>query len=239
MVDGRDRRGAEAAAAGVPAGAAGSAAARMTRLRLPAWLPGRTVRRALWALVALCALWGFLRAGPALVVRVDAGPPDVIVMLASHEWERLPATAALARRYPDSQVLLTLPRRISPFNCYRCLDRSSWLQAEGVAAGRIAQLPWTTTNTWDEAIAVRRLHDVRPFERVLVVTSPYHTRRALHVFRTAFRGRSVAIGIEPATGAEAQPGTWWWHRYDRHYVAYEWAAIAFYRYQFRVPIFRG
>ena len=52
-------------------------------------------------------------AGSALVVSEPLASPDAIVSLASHEWERLPAAAALARQYPEALVVLTRLVRLS------------------------------------------------------------------------------------------------------------------------------
>src|SRR5689334_21128638 len=108
------------------------------------------------ALTLLTALLAFGYAGgTALVVERDVASPDAIVMLASHEWERLPSAAALARQHPSATVLLTVPTVIGPFNCYRCPDRPAWLEKEGVAGRRIHVLAQTAANTHEEALAAR------------------------------------------------------------------------------------
>src|SRR5205814_6032977 len=88
--------------------------------------------RFIFLIVLIVAVWTLLDAGRALVVARDIGAPDAIVMLASHEWERLPAAAELARRYPSSVVLLTIPIAVTRFNCHLCSERPEWLQHEGV-----------------------------------------------------------------------------------------------------------
>ena len=81
----------------------------------------------------------------------------------------------------------------------------------------------------DEAEAFRdwaREHHARS---VVVVTSPYHTRRALATFTDVFDGSGIAIGVEPSlTHSPARPDRWWAAAYDRWYVRYEWTAIAYY-----------
>ncbi len=189
-------------------------------------------------LVALFALllWGLRNAGRPLVVSRDIGPSDAIVMLASHEWERLPAAAEVARRFPASVVLLTMPVKVTKFNCHLCSERASWLSHEGVAAERIVQLdPNPTSNTYGEAVAVRDYATRHPLHKLVVVTSPYHTRRALHVFEHVLRGMGVEVGVVPATAySTAEPDRWWRHPYDRWYVAYEWAALLEYRFKYGV-----
>jgi uncharacterized SAM-binding protein YcdF (DUF218 family) len=181
-------------------------------------------------------LWGLRYAGRPLVVSKDIGPPDAIVMLASHEWERLPAAAEVARRFPSSVVLLTLPVKVTKFNCHLCSERPSWLNREGVAAERIVQLaPNPSSNTYGEALAVREYASGHPLHKVVVVTSPYHTRRALRVFEHVLGSVGVEVGMVPASAySAAEPDGWWRHPYDRWYVTYEWAALIEYRFKYGV-----
>ena len=145
--------------------------------------------------------------------------------LASHEWERLPAAAAAARRFPSAAVLLTQPAKVSVYNCHDCGHRVDRLTADGVAASRVRILPLSLGGTRGEAEACR--------EEVLgpgsngssSITSPYHTRRALAVFRRAFADTGVEVGVEPASRfSQARPWLWWSGLYDIWYVTYEWAA---------------
>jgi len=191
----------------------------------------------LLALLLLVVLWGLRNAGRALVVSKDVGPPDAVVMLASHEWERLPAAADLARRFPSSFVFLTVPLKVSRFNCHLCSERAAWLQHEGVSAARIIELPNRVTHTYGEALATRAYATTHSIRKVMVVTSPYHSRRALHVFEHVLTGTDVEVGILPASAYSiANPGRWLWYPYDRHYVAYEWAALLYYRVKYGVPL---
>jgi uncharacterized SAM-binding protein YcdF (DUF218 family) len=83
--------------------------------------------------------------------------------------------------------------------------------------------------TYGEALACRDLIIRAGLHRVLVVTSPYHTRRALATFRAAFAGDDVQVGVVPATGTSpARPERWWMAPYDRWYDRYEWLATVYY-----------
>jgi uncharacterized SAM-binding protein YcdF (DUF218 family) len=175
-------------------------------------------------------------AGTALIVSSPISSPDAIVSLASHEWERLPQTAALAKQYPRALVLLTLPPSVNQFNCHDCSHRAERLIEAGVDAGRIRVLPLTEGGTYGEAVATRAFVADRELASVLVVTSPYHTRRSLATFRKAL-GTGVSVGIVPATATSpARPGRWWAAGYDRAYVRYEWAAVLYYWLWHRVPM---
>ncbi len=120
----------------------------VTRRRVRGWKKGLLVAL---VLVAVAAPWPLRHAGTALVVSRDLDSPDAIVMLASHEWERLPAAAALARQHPGAVVLLTVPVAVTQYNCHLCPDRPAWLAALGIDPSRIKLVPQRARNTWEEA----------------------------------------------------------------------------------------
>jgi uncharacterized SAM-binding protein YcdF (DUF218 family) len=176
----------------------------------------------------LLLLWAVF-AGRLLVLAHPVAQPDAIVSLASHEWERLPATAAAASRFPSARVLLTLPTAVSVNNCHDCSNRVHRLMVMGVDASRVQVLPLTLEGTRGEAAACRGFALAHRVTRLLVITSPYHTRRSLAVFLKGFAGTGVQIGVEPASSySPARPGLWWAAGYDLAYVAYEWAALVYY-----------
>ena len=178
-------------------------------------------------------------AGTELVVSAPIDRPDAIVVLASHEWERLPELATLAARYPAARVLLTRPAVVNKYNCHDCDARITMLARLGVAARRITVLQMTRAQdgTYGEAQATAAYRARMPFRRLLVVTSPYHTRRALATFRTVL-GTDVQVGIDPAVRTSpARPDAWWRTPYDRWYVRYEWAAIGYYALRHQVLAF--
>lgn len=171
----------------------------------------------------------------ALVVQRPLAQPEAIVSLASHEWERLPRAAELAATHPGARVWLTEPPEVSPFNCHDCANRVERLASMGVDRERVEVLPIAHPGTYGEALAVRQHARATGIRRLLVVTSPYHTRRALATFEHAFAGDPVAIGIEPASAfAPFRPSQWLWHGYDRAYVPYEWAATVYYAWRYGV-----
>lgn len=176
-------------------------------------------------------------AGTSLVVRSPIQSPDAIVSLASHEWERLPAAVALAQASPDALVVLTVPSHVTAYNCHECGKRSDQLVAAGVAKSRIRELPLTSGGTYGEALALKAFMQQHGLRRLLVVTSPYHTRRSLATFNSVFAGSTVAIGVESASATSpARPESWWWSEYDRDYVRYEWTAVAYYRLRYGIPM---
>ena len=174
-------------------------------------------------------------AGRALVLSRPLPAPDAIVSLASHEWERLPLATRLAVKNPNALVLLTLPEDVNIYNCYDCAHRVEYFAAAGVPASRIRVLQLSNGTTYGEAQACREFASKVPIRHLLIVTSPYHTRRALAVFRAVLSGSGIQIGIQPTTAdSQARPERWWLSPYDRWYVRYEWAATAYYAIRYGV-----
>ncbi len=179
--------------------------------------------------------WPAAKAGDGLIVERAIASPDAIIMLASHEWERLPAAAALARRHPAAIVMITIPLVVTTYTCHRCGERIDWLAAEGVPEWRVRALRGAS-NTHGEALAALRYSRHEKFARLAVVTSPYHTRRSLATFTKVFEGSGIEVGVVPASPAQARPDRWWLTPYDRNYVRYEWAALFHYRVKYGVRL---
>ena len=188
----------------------------------------RGVRATVALVILLIAGIGLENAGEALVVTVPLEKPQAIIALGSHEWERLPAAAAEAHRTPQALVFITQPKVPTVHNCHDCANRVERLVAAGIDRARIVTLPETVSNTRDEAAAALAECARRDVHRLLVVTSPYHTRRARRIFDRAFAGHEIQLGVVGAGNhSPARPESWWKAPYDRAYVRYEWTALAY------------
>jgi uncharacterized SAM-binding protein YcdF (DUF218 family) len=200
------------------------------------------VSRRLLAVVmaAATAALAFVETGNVLALSAPISKPDAIVVLGSHEWERLPTAGRLARANPRAVVLLTSPVWATQKNCYQCENRVEWLVRAGVKRKQIVVLDHKVRNTHDEAAATFSYAATRGTRSLLVVTSPYHGRRALATFRAVFKGTPVRVGVETTLYASgARPQRWWMGAYDRWYVAYESAAIVMYAVRYGVNPFVG
>lgn len=174
--------------------------------------------------VALLALLAFaLNAGRILVVR-DLHQADAIVVLVG-ETDRRPALALeLLRQGYAPRVLLDASPDVRLYH---------WTAAE-IAEQYIHTLPpeiaasvsvcrESALSTMDEARQAGRCLDAVGARSVLVVTSEYHTRRALSVFRHAFPGRE--IGVAGALEPDQFGVRWWRHRQWAKVTLNEWARL--------------
>ena len=104
------------------------------------------------------------------------------------------------------------------------------LIANGVEPEAITVLPGTVSGTDDEAKRLAEEIAARPIGKVLIVTSAYHSRRALRTFEKILAGKNVEIGIaHPPTGEQTpQPNYWWLRPRGWQTVAGEYVKSAVY-----------
>jgi hypothetical protein len=184
-----------------------------------------TGKRRIWmvaALVLAVLLTLFAaRAGRFLVVDAPRSS-DVIVVLAG-ETDRRPARALeLLQQGYGKRVLIDVPAE-SHIYTFTQLDLAqkyvqSLPQAAAVSVCPIVGLS-TKAETQDVEKCLKRMNA----GTVLIVTSEFHTRRALSIFRQELRGRTFSVA---AAYDSAQFGTrWWTHRQWAKTVVDEWMRL--------------
>lgn len=100
----------------------------------------------------------------------------------------------------------------------------------GVPKDRIEVILEPVDGTLVETQVLRRHAESNGFKSMLVVTSPYHSRRTQWTLRKVFKGSSVLVGIEPAPpGLQTPPpSTWWMYIAGWKIVPPEYIKIAYY-----------
>ncbi len=199
----------------------GTALRAVRRARGPA--SALDVRRSAFVVAFLLTLTAITAIGPWLIHEVPLDDPHAILSLGSHEYERYPHTAALAKRWPGARVLITQPRELGRYNCDACPYRVEWLESLGVARDRVIMLTPPALNTREELEIAAAWMRADGLTRLLVVTSPYHTRRVGILAETVVSRLQVGISATRSAGEPAM--VWWLGAYDRWYVPYEAAAL--------------
>ncbi|CAN5257999.1 hypothetical protein BH20ACI2_BH20ACI2_03200 [soil metagenome] len=97
----------------------------------------------------------------------------------------------------------------------------------GVPFEAIVQLPGEMTGTDSEARALAESVGDQHVTSVLIVTSPYHTRRAYNAFINVLAGRDINVGIvsPPIGPCSPEPGLWWLRGAGWQNVAGEYVKI--------------
>jgi len=149
--------------------------------------------------------------GAWLALPADPQHADVIVVLAG-EPHRLDHAVDLYRQGFASEIWITgdAISRQKPISSAVIMRQKA--EAQGVPADAIHLL--ATTTTWEDGHEVTVLAQSRQIHSMLVVTSWYHSRRALCVIRQQLGQSTVAVHYDPAPDLANGPG-WWWPSDDR------------------------
>lgn len=170
------------------------------------------------AIVCVTVLALFLFAANAGKILVVNAPQrsDLIVVLAG-ETDTRPALALdLLHEGYAQRVLFDVPAAARIFDTTAIQIAQAYVRKFPDAA-RMAICPIPGLSTKQEAHDVIRCLEHETGSRILIVTSDYHTRRALSIFRHEIPGRSFSIA---AAQDATQFGTrWWTHR--------QWAKMCF------------
>lgn len=165
------------------------------------------LRRKTWIVLAIL-LAGFLfacNAGKILVVDAPE-PSDVIVVLAG-ETDRRPAHALeLLDKGFAPRVIIDVPAQAKVYDTMQTELAERYIQRLPQAAS-VGICPIWGLSTRAESHDVANCLANQPVQRVLIVTSDFHTRRALSIFRHEFLGKTFSIG---AAHDSTQFGTRWW-----------------------------
>ncbi|MBD0372875.1 MAG: YdcF family protein [Pyrinomonadaceae bacterium] len=178
-------------------------------------------------------------AAQALVVRADLPRADALLVLSgsSNYVERNRWAARLYREGRAPLIILTndgqrggwsKAEQRNPFFVERAALE---LSRDGVPAENIEVLPGIVSSTYEEAVQLRSFAASRGLRRVLVVTSAYHSRRALWTMHRVFEGSEVEVGVDaPPLGDESPaPATWWTKLQGWQMVAGEYPKMVYYR----------
>ena len=173
-----------------------------------------------------------------LIVRSEPLSGDALVVLAGSPLydERIDHAIRLYKQGRARSIILTndgvrggwsrrRQRNVSPIE--RGKDA---ITDAGIDARNLVLLTQRVRSTFDEAVAVRGALKAGAVRRVVIVTSPYHSRRALWIFRRALGNEGVLVGIDPVPPGSLSPPpeTWWRSRQGWHSVALEYLKLPYY-----------
>lgn len=87
-------------------------------------------------------------------------------------------------------------------------------ELNGVPAEQIVDIEQRVYSTLEEAQAVRLTAEAQGWQSLLVVTSPYHTRRSRLIYRDVFRDSAIEIRVVPVINHWYEGATWWQDNYS-------------------------
>lgn len=191
---------------------------------------------AVWWLIA----WGLAR---SLIVHVELHPADALAVLAGSDayLERTQLAAQLFFQGRAPRIVLTddnlmggwvSEEQRNPLFVERAIGE---LRRAGVPSDRIEVLSPPVSSTYEEAVLLQSYAATQKLHSLMVVTSAYHSRRALWTLRRVFENGDVEIGLAVvAPGYQSpRPATWWMRPRGWRIVALEYPKIVYYWLQYR------
>jgi uncharacterized SAM-binding protein YcdF (DUF218 family) len=178
-------------------------------------------------------LWAIIKLGQWIVIEDRLTPASVIVVLSGQAPYRAMQAAALYHQRWAPEIWITQPSDPDKAAAYRRLRMPSRseevenvriLQILGVPAARIRLLDRPVRNTDQEIqLIAEELRRVKG-DPVILVTSPYHTRRVKAIWRVVVGGKPSAI-VRYAYEEPYDPVCWWHNTQDALHAVRENLAL--------------
>jgi uncharacterized SAM-binding protein YcdF (DUF218 family) len=105
----------------------------------------------------------------------------------------------------------------------------------GVPPERITVLPFPggTNSTFDEAAAFKQYAEKNHVQRIILVTSAFHTRRARWIFEKTLAGLSVSIEMAAVPYADFDQTNWWKNETGLITLNNEYVKLVYYYFKYR------
>jgi uncharacterized SAM-binding protein YcdF (DUF218 family) len=177
-------------------------------------------------LIFVILLLGFAAAAGRVLIVDAPRRSDVIVVLAG-ETDRRPALGIdLLRQGYGSIMLLDVPAAAKLYDTTQ-LELAQKYVAQLAQASAIRICPIVGLSTREEAHDVERCLANEQGNRVLIVTSDFHTRRALSIFRHELKGKTFSVAaVRDNTGFGER---WWTRRQWAKTCLDEWIRMAWWK----------
>jgi uncharacterized SAM-binding protein YcdF (DUF218 family) len=173
-----------------------------------------------------------------LIKEAPLDKADAIVVLGGSATyrERAHEAARLLHEGRSRLILITNDDQRGPWssaeqrNLYFYERSIEELVNSGVSPQNIDLVMNPVASTYDEAKLVREYAQQNKMQSILIVTSAYHSRRALWVFSRVFRDTDIRIGLATARSGEESPppATWWLSARGWKLVPTEYVKMVYY-----------
>lgn len=155
-------------------------------------------------------LYFILRAaGAYLIVASNLDAANAIVVLSGGEETRLSETLRLYNENYANKIILTeTGQKLEGYKQLYSFDMRIVLLSNGVPSGNILVTEKIVSNTREEALAVKKLMTSQQMVSAIIVTDPYHTRRAYGIFLDVFKDSGIKLMIQPTSNSWYNSRTW-------------------------------
>lgn len=185
------------------------------------------------ALMLIAAIGGYIvlrGAGAFLIIADELSEAKAIVVLSGGDETRMREALDLYEDgYADVIILTETGRELENLDVLHSFDMRIQLMNNGVPSGNILITDHIVGSTADEAAAVKTLLTNRQFNSAIIVTDPYHTKRASIIFRDVFADSPIRLIFRPVTSSWFNSRTWFLSARGWQYTLLEYLKLAGYK----------
>jgi uncharacterized SAM-binding protein YcdF (DUF218 family) len=174
--------------------------------------------------LVLTTSWWLPVLGWALVRDDGPAKADLAVVLGGDPWGvRISKAGDLARQGFVPAVLVSGPPGY--YDEHECDPEIAWAVRHGYSQSYFTPFPHDARSTEQEAGILLPELRRRNVHSILLVTTDYHTRRALRIFHAVQRrlGTAIEMRVIPCDDREFHPGSWWRSRQGQKITFMEWS----------------
>jgi uncharacterized SAM-binding protein YcdF (DUF218 family) len=176
-----------------------------------------------------------------LMVEDTARPADAVLVLGGGRGERVRHAIRLYHAglapalYVTGTAEPVIPRSVDPLSLTPAEADRVLAIHQGVPEEDVTVI-LGPSSTYEEADVSLEIFRSMGFKRVILVTSPYHSRRARQTFRRLYRPAGIEVVMLPAPWADTayDPRGWWRRERDAMAVFVESAKLSYYLFRYGV-----
>lgn len=195
----------------------------------------RAIRWSLLVVALVCAQFYLLRhfwvaqVGSALITQDAIAPADAILVLGGGSGERTQQGVALYQQKYAPLLIISAEGNHSLYSqTFQWATAARALAiAGGVPADRILLIE-TSTSTRDDALLSKELCLQKGLRSLIIVSEPFHTRRAAWTFRKAYKGTDIRLMIYPVQQSWYTGASWWFTEEGFLATVNEYVKLAYY-----------
>lgn len=181
-----------------------------------------TTRRWLLGLILAAAVFAFAASAGRLLVIDNPQRSDIILVLAGETNRRPERALQLLDQGYARRVVIDVPERARVYDSTIIQLAEDYIRRRPEAA-KVGTCPIRGLSTRDESRDVIECLAQEQGSRILIVTSDFHTRRSLSIFRHEMPGKSFSVA---AARDDSEFGTrWWTHRQWAKTCVDEWLRL--------------
>jgi hypothetical protein len=186
-------------------------------------------RKYLWIVVLLfiagLAVGLAAQAGSFLIVDAPRRSDAILVLAGETDRRPLRALELLSQGY-GQRIVLDVPSNAKVYEFTEVELAQKYIQDLPQAAS-VSICAIDGLSTRDESQDAEKCLQREDAKRVLIVTSDFHTRRALEIFRREFPGREFSVAA--ARNDERFGSRWWTHRQWAKTLVDEWLRLIWWK----------